>query len=409
VSYNKKIKNCMNNMLDNLTYILFFGVLMILIIYAYIKLKFGFWSIQPVFHIYDISYMIKPPGVIVDSLPKMNKYTNFNKIETISYSELTETQVQRFVNLIKVNYLKNNDNIYSPRIDNISPYFYGLNDKSLISFYNEDNHIIDTKNGNLITDKKTVGVITSRPIEIVINQETKLRAYYVDYLCVDIFNRKKGIAQQLIQTHHYNQRHINKNIVVSLFKREDELTGIVPLCVYSTYGFPVKTWSKPENLSGEYSLIEITPQNSHFLFNFIENMKNNYDILIKTDMSNIIELIKTKNIYIYTIIVDDEIICAYFFRKSCVQVEKGLEVLSCFASMSNTNDKIFVQGFKISFWKIASENHFGFCAIEDISDNNIIISNISIKTQPTIISPTAYFFYNFGHPTFKSNKVLIIN
>ena len=186
-------------MLDNLTYILFFGVLMILIIHAYIKLKFGFWSIQPVFHIYDISYMIKPPGVIVDSLPKMNKYTNFNKIETISYSELTETQVQRFVNLIKVNYLKNNDNIYSPRIDNISPYFYGLNDKSLISFYNEDNHIIDTKNGNLITDKKTVGVITSRPIEIVINQETKLRAYYVDYLCVDIFNRKKGIAQQLFK------------------------------------------------------------------------------------------------------------------------------------------------------------------------------------------------------------------
>ena len=157
-------------MLDNLTYILFFGVLMILIIYAYIKLKFGFWSIQPVFHIYDISYMINPPGVIVDSLPKMNKYTNFNKIETISYSELTETQVQRFVNLIKVNYLKNNDNIYSPRIDNISPYFYGLNDKSLISFYNEDNHIIDTKNGNLITDKKTVGVITSSTIEIVINQ-----------------------------------------------------------------------------------------------------------------------------------------------------------------------------------------------------------------------------------------------
>ena len=314
MSYNKKIKNSINNMLDNLTYILFFGVLMILIIYAYIKLKFGFWSIQPVFHIYDISYMIKPPGVIVDSLPKMNKYTNFNKIETISYSELTETQVQRFVNLIKVNYLKNNDNIYSPRIDNISPYFYGLNDKSLISFYNEDNHIIDTKNGNLITDKKTVGVITSRPIEIVINQETKLRAYYVDYLCVDIFNRKKGIAQQLIQTHHYNQRHINKNIVVSLFKREDELTGIVPLCVYSTYGFPVKTWSKPENLSGEYSLVEITPQNSHFLFNFIETIKNNYDILIKTDLSNIIELIKTKNIYIYTIIVDDEIICAYFLE-----------------------------------------------------------------------------------------------
>ena len=86
-----------------------------------------------------------------------------------------------------------------------------------------------------------------------------------------------------------------------------------------------------------------------------------------------------------------------------------MEVLSCFASISNTNDDIFIQGFKISFWKIAAENYFGFCAIEDISDNNIIINNIISKTKPLIVSPTAYFFYNFGYPTFKSNKVLIVN
>ena len=126
-------------------------------------------------------------------------------------------------------------------------------------------------------------------------------------------------------------------------------------------------------------------------------------------VTNIIELIKTKNIFIYTIIVDDAIICAYFFRKSCVQVEKDMEVLSCFASISNTNDNIFIQGFKISFWKIAAENYFGFCAIEDISDNGIIINNIKSKMNPLIVSPTAYFFYNFGYPTFKSNKVLIVN
>ena len=86
-----------------------------------------------------------------------------------------------------------------------------------------------------------------------------------------------------------------------------------------------------------------------------------------------------------------------------------MEVLSCFASISTTEDNIFIQGFKISFWKIAAENYFGFCAIEDISDNNILINNIQLKTKPLVISPTAYFFYNFAYPTFKSNKVLIIN
>ena len=204
--------------------------------------------------------MIKAPGIIDEYFPEKNKYTNFKNIETIIFSELSSIQIQRFVNLIKINYLQNKDNIFSPQSENIIPYFNGHNDKSFVSFYNEDNYMIDLKKGTTITDKKIVGLMTSRVVYVVINnghKEAKFSAYYVDYLCVDINNRKKGIAPQLIQTQHYNQRHINKNIVVSLFKREEELTGIVPLCVYSTYGFQVTTWTKPTELSAEYKLLEI--------------------------------------------------------------------------------------------------------------------------------------------------------
>lgn len=399
-------------MLDYISYILFFTMLIIIIVYIYIKIKLGFWAIQPVFHVYDINYMIKPPGIINDYLPDKNKYTDFKNIDTNVFSQLTPLHVQRLVKIIRFNYLQNKDNIFSPLSENITPYFNGHNDKSLVSFYNEEYFMMDIKKGTTITDKKVIGIITSRPVHIVINngkKNAKFTAYYVDYLCVDKTHRKKGIAQRLIQTHHYNQRHINKNIVVSLFKREDELTGIVPLCVYTTYGFPVIKWSKPADLSAEYKLLEINAQNFHHLFQFINNAGKKFDILINTEVSNIIELIKTKNIFVYVIIVDDEIVCCYFFRKSCVQIEKGLEVLSCFASICNCDVNIFIQGFKISFWKIASENYFGFAAIEDISDNNIIINDIKQKTKPMIISPTGYFFYNFGYPTFHSNKVLIIN
>jgi len=399
-------------MLDYISYILFFTTLTIIIVYLYIKIKFGFWAIQPVFHVYDIGYMIKPPGIINDYLPEKNKYTNFKNIDTIVFSQLTSLQTQRFVNLIKANYLQNKDNIFSPLSENITPYFIGHNDKSFVSFYNEDHFIMDLKKGTPITDKKVIGIMSSRPVHIIINngkKDAKFQAYYVDYLCVDKFHRKKGIAQQLIQTHHYNQRNVNRNIIVSLFKREDELTGIVPLCVYTTYGFPVTTWTKPNDLSAEYKLLEINTQNFHSLFQFINNSGKKFDILINVEVSNIIELIKTKNIFVYVIIVDDEIVCCYFFRKSCVQIEKGLEVLSCFASICNVEENIFIQGFKISFWKIAAENYFGFSAIEDISDNDIIINNIKIHTNPLIVSPTAYFFYNFAYSTFKSNKVFIVN
>ena len=399
-------------MLEYLSYILFFGVLIIIVIYIYIRIKYGFWVLQPVFHVYDFGYLINPPGIINGFLPEKNKYTNFKNIETIVYSELSEIKLNRFINLIRQNFLKNKDNIFCPQSENIKSYFYGHNDKSFVSFYNESHFMVDLKKGTTIEDSKVVGVMTTRPVHIIINngdKEATFDAYYVDYLCVDKLFRKKGIAPQIIQTHHYNQSHLNKKIRVSLFKREDELTGIVPLCVYSTYGFNVSTWTKPINLDAMYNLLEINSQNFHFLFDFIKKQSNNFDIIINTCVSNIIELIKTKNIFINVIIVDDEIVSAYFFRKTCVQIEKNIEVLSCFASICNCDNNIFIQGFKISFWKIAADNFFGFSAIENISNNNIIINNLILKTKPLIISPTAYFFYNFAYPTFKSEKVLIIN
>ena len=401
-------------MLEYLSYVLCFGILILFLIYIYIRLKYGFWVLQPVFHVYDFGYMFNPPGIIQDSLPQKNKYTNFKDIDTIVFSELTSIQKTRFYNLIKVNYLQNKNNIFSPQSENIVPYFIGHNDKSFVTFYYQDTNMVDLKKGTVITDRQIIGAATSRPLNIIINNDkrnkhAKIRAYYVDYLCVDKLHRKKGIAPQIIQTHEYNQRYLNKNIVVSLFKREDELTGIVPLCVYSTYGFPVEKWIKPFDLSGTYKLLDINSQNFRFLHDFIQVNNDKFDIVISTDIANILELIKTKNIFVYAILCDEEIICCYFFRKSCVQIEKGLEVLSCFASICDCETDIFIQGFKISFWKIAAENYFGFAAIENISHNNIIINNIMLKTKPLIVSPTAYFFYNFAYPTFKSEKVLIIN
>ncbi len=390
-------------------YALFITFILLFIIIVYIKTKYGFWVSQPVFHVYDIGYFLYPPGIINHDLPEKNKYTNFKDIETIVYDELTDLKTNKLINFIKINYLQNKDNVFNPTLNNIVPYFKGHNAKSFVSFYNENILVIDSKNGTTIDEQKIIGIMTSRPIHISI-KDSKFDAYYVDYLCVDKSYRRKGIAPQIIQTHHYSQSHINPNINVSLFKREDELTGIVPLCVYTTYGFYVDKWTKPTPLNSAYTILEINPQNLHLLFDFIKQTKNDFDITIHTDISNIIELIKTKNIFIYVILLDNAIQCAYFFRDSCVNIEKGKRVLSCFASINKLKDaNVFIHGFKICFWKIADENYLGFAVVESISHNKSIINNLILKTEPIIKSPTAYFFYNFAYHTFQPEKVLIIN
>lgn len=407
-----------------LPYILLTIFLIILLFIAYIKIKYKFWSIQPVFHFYNWNYMIFPPGIINHELPEKNKYTNFENIKTQNVNHLSKIQKDRFVNFVSLNYLQNGTNTYSPTYNNIFPYFSSHNDKSFISLYHEQNLMQDLKKGTTIDFPRIIGSITSRPVHIFINNykynksknnkynnnDSIFTAYYVDYLCVEKTKRKKGIAQQMIQTHHYNQSHLNKKIVVSLFKREDELTGIVPLCFYITYGFPVYKWTKPYQLDTMFKIIEINASNFYLLFDFIKINKSKFDIFISVESSNLIELIKTKNIFINVIIIENEIVCAYFFRKTCTFIDKNMEVLTCFASINIfENIDIFIQGFKISFWNIAEKNNFGFSGIENISDNYIIIENIMKKTKPIISSPTAYFFYNFAYPTFNANKTLILN
>ena len=59
------------------------GIIILLIsIFIAIRLKFQFWAIQPVFHIYDLHHWIFTNKIIDNELPKVNKYVKLLDIET---------------------------------------------------------------------------------------------------------------------------------------------------------------------------------------------------------------------------------------------------------------------------------------------------------------------------------------
>lgn len=422
---------------------LFIAIIVIfLTAFAYIRIKFKFWADQPVMHIYDVQYWFKNKGIIEQLLPEKNKYCNFKSIETREFSTVSDIKMTEFINLIQNNYLKNNDNMYLPLKSNIVPYFVGHNSASYWSFYWEDKLAHRIKDGAIVKDKTLIGVITGRPLNITINNGNKdahFTAFYVDYLCVHKSHRKKGIAPQLIQTHEYNQRFANKSIAVSLFKREEELTGIIPLCIFNTYAFSMKNWCKPQDLNADMQVVRCGKTNFHHLVPLLrdgdgdgsitlhndnnENNDNNkkksstlFDITVIPELGNIMELIKSDNIFVYMLLHDDAIIGAYFFRKTCTFIKKDKEALSCFASIYNTAisdnmKKEFIHGYKMALAQICAipGQIFHYAVVEEISNNDLIVQDLIKKTKPYITSPTAYFFYNFAYSTFKANKVLIIS
>lgn len=420
---NTFFRTATNILLYSLPYILGIIILLIILFLLYVRVKFRFWAIQPVFHIYDIYYWFVNVGIINKELPSKNRYTNFKNIKTISYDILNQENISDFTILVQLNYLRNNENSYIPQKDNILPYFIGHSQKSFWSFYWQPDTLLDNKTNTAVEHQKLVGVITSRPLHVSFinknkNKNTKekpitMDVYYVDYLCVDKGFRKKNIAPQLIQTHEYNQSHLNKNISVSLFKREDELTGIVPLTVYKSYCFNMRNWRKPLSLSANISILTGDKQNIYYLYNFIKETTDKWSLTVMPEMSNIIELVNTKNVFIVMLVLDGEIVAAYIFKKTCTFIEKEKEIICCIASINGNvlTREVFIQGFKVALWSILEkpENKgFQYLMIEDTSDNDCIIKNIQKKTYPLVVSPTAYFFYNFAYNTFKSNDVLII-
>jgi hypothetical protein len=416
---NTFFRTATNILLYSLPYILGIIVLLIILFFVYIRIKFRFWAIQPVFHIYDIYYWFVNVGVINKELPDKNRYTNFKNIKTISYDILNQENISDFTILVQLNYLRNNENSYIPQKDNILPYFIGHSQKSFWSFYWQPDVLLDNKTNTAVDHQKLIGVMTSRPLHVTfINKNKKnkpitMDVYYVDYLCVDKGFRKKNIAPQLIQTHEYNQSHLNRNICVSLFKREDELTGIVPLTVYKSHCFNMRNWRKPMSLSANITLLTGDKQNIYYLYNFIQETSGKWGLTVMPEMTNIIELVNTKNMFIIMLVVDGEIVAAYIFKKTCTFIEKEKEIISCIASINGNvlKQDVFIQGFKVALWSILEKpenKSFHYLLVENTSDNNCIIQNIQKKTHPLVLSPTAYFFYNFAYNTFNSNDVLII-
>ena len=412
----------MINIFNILKYIVAFILLFIILFFLYIRIKFRFWALQPVFHFYDLYYWIVNIGIIRKELPEKNRYTNFKNIKTISYDIVSEQNIKDLTLLVKLNYLRNNENVFAPEKENIVSYFKGHNHKSFWSFYWQPDILLDNKTNTAIDHDKLIAVITARPLHITFlknhyNNHNEMDVYYIDYLCVDKMYRKKNIAPQMIQTHEYNQSHLNRKICVSLFKREEELTGIIPLTVYKTYCFNMRKWTRPDTLNANIKLLHGDKQNIYYLYNFINELtkKGKWDLTVLPAMSNLIELITSKNLFITMLVLEGEIVSAYVFKKTCTFLEKDKEIISCIASLNGLNSlskEEFILGFKVSLWSILEKNKknkFSYLVVEDTSDNNHIIQNISVKTHPLAVSPTAYFFYNFAHNPFKSNKILMIN
>ena len=381
-------------------------IICVLITIYMVKIQRGFWYIQPVFHYYNFSYWLASPRIINPQLPSTNKYVNLKNIEIFDITKKDEPRIQQFIALVREHYMRTETSAFLPHDNDILSHFTGHLCTSYCCVYKKQD------------DNNIIGAITSRPVNGVISG-INIEMYYIDYLCVDKLERGKNIAAQLIQTHEYMQRQLNPEIKVCLFKREEDLTSIVPLTVYTAQCYDCTELSNDKFTDNNNNImnvsltvtLDVTWTQSIQEFYTDDRIISKFITRIIPSLENINALIVSGNMYIYTITKNKKIVAIYVFKRPRVVFDEDKELIVCITSAYN-DILISIDDFKWGFEQCINKpmfKPFNYLTIEAIGDNQIIINGLSGICLPKYVSTYAYYLYNYIHPSVSSNECFIIN
>lgn len=397
-----------------------FIIICAILFWIYVRIAHNFWSRQPVVHWYDVyRRFFSKSGKIRTEMPEITPFIDLTNIITKHPDDIPENVVDSAVDFMRKEYLQSGTNKFLPKKENIMPYFVGHLMPPLWSVYNKHFNVANDPRGRT----EIVGIITGRPLIVTFYRRqqviTTMQAYYIDYLCVSKLWRKTGIAPALIQTHEYNQSFYAKHpqSFVSIFKREEELTGcVVPAVTFKTWCFTMEHWKQPPELDRKYKLLLGDSQNIRAIFEFIMHVDNKWECTIVPNLDNIIALVKSKNLFIVAAlnVMTKQIEGCWIYRDSCVQIKENGKILTLIGSVCKPRGYMstFIAQFRASLaFIVPMLTNVAYLSVEDVSHNKFIVDNILVQKQiPIIVSPTTYTFYNYISPFLgmNANKMLII-
>ena len=399
-----------------------FCVFSILFYFAFIKIKYPFWNIQPVFHTYDfLRYFYTQPFVIHRYGPLKTKFNNDSLVKTYNYSEITELQKNSFVNLIQSYQTADDSLLRIVSKKTMDSTFSGNNESCWLSLYCDYScEILDiSSNSWALSSNKTslspnssvrlkytdpIGCITSRPFKMNIGG-FKQNVYYMDYICVDKHMKdSKKIYRTLLQTHEFNQRVRCPHIPVSFIKTVDApCQGIVPLLQYTSYTYIMGNFIL-NPLPDHIICVHIYKENKNILTDFIEDeMKVNYwDIQALPCLSSIHCYVHSQLYYVFCLQCNNEIIGYYFFKDGLLH-DDSLEsdTIICIGSKSTrflSNETLFL-GFMQSLHLLFKiKQNYKRLIVEGISHNLYLIEHLNRVFGTGKGFNSQIYMYNYSFP-----------
>jgi len=374
-------------------YIILSIIVFTIISYIIYKVKYGYWTKQPVFHYHNILYWYNPPGVIEKGDVEISKYYN-PEIEFIESDKITTEKKELFGTLLKSHFMPYKGEKYSPTTRQIMNSFQSHIRPSYIA---------------LNYDKKSlISVLTTIPIEIYFDGN-KHEIYYADYLCVHKKYRKQGVAQRIIntvQTNHRLKDKVKKRDTSILFKREGKSMLIVPLTIYKNYVFDINSWDRNVNFNehAHINLVKMSKQTTPLLLELLNKSTKKFSCVIIQNLNHISYLCEVGELIITLLLVNNEAVGFYVFRDPYITYNgnKSMEMIASYND--NTTNEIFTLGFLSTIRFL--DNKTKRIIMTDSGHNNIILNIILDKYKVTMVLMASYYFYNYATKPLMSYDVL---
>ena len=380
-------------MLNSFLNIIVIVCIILFLCMGFFKLKYPFWSRQPVFHYHKLHYWMFPPGIIQENLPEKNKFYDFD-IEFFNANNVPTKKKDLLVNFIQSHFLPNAAEYYNPTENAIMDNFKNHNGNSFISMKIYNNEILSC--------------MTSKPLECQLDGN-KILINYVDFLCVHSKHRKKNYAGKQIYTHYCHTRNKSNNII-SLFKRENENTMIVPLTVYKNYLFKHDNWKLCLNFNiPNINIVFVNKTNMNKFYQIFMESKKHFNCFITLNLGHVFYLIEQNHLFITALMINEVFQGYYVFRNpyTTYNNKNSLEFMSSYVN-ENIENNIFTLGFLISLNLISKDNQSQLIFIENISNNNQILKLLLDKYKPLKSFVNSYYFYNFAYLPKESKEIFCL-
>lgn len=402
---------------------LFYGIILILVVrYLYICIKYPFWAHMPVYHTYDYHNFFSRTSREMQLFPYKNKFSNAIQIKTISYYELNDTYIKYFAELLQCFYIPADDILYTLVEKDAKARFSGHFDTPFLSFYNEKNYVSTGKSSEKQFDilstnveiqlfPEPKGCIASYPVHTFYHPSNEYKpANYLTYIACDRAYKSQNISRNLISTHDYNVRRYNPDVRIGLLKKEVGICeGAVPLLTFSTGLFQINVSKTKQRVR---NIVQVYRQNWDMMLDTLNGLfKPNilYNFVVAIDIGAIKSRIDGEILFVYAFCEQGNVLAMYFIEDAHTHYEQGAKKsLRLVASINNgLTESLFFQGFLECLRKLQKRNlDFKMLLIDDIGHNE----QLMMQLEPVEKTTGAYYFINwmFPHKVMREKTFIIV-